>query len=88
MSTIEHVIGREVLDSCGNPTVEAEVLLPPGTAVPGTVSSRHPGPGGPVSRDGTTRTEPPAHRTSPSAKRGPASGGLVSRMVQALAFWR
>ena len=27
MSTIEHVIGREVLDSRGNPTVEAEVLL-------------------------------------------------------------
>ncbi len=27
MSTIEHVIGREVLDSRGNPTVEAEVVL-------------------------------------------------------------
>ena len=27
MSTIEHVVGREVLDSRGNPTVEAEVLL-------------------------------------------------------------
>jgi enolase 1/2/3 len=27
VSTIEHVIGREVLDSRGNPTVEAEVLL-------------------------------------------------------------
>ncbi|HWD56242.1 MAG TPA: phosphopyruvate hydratase [Acidimicrobiales bacterium] len=30
MSTIEHVIGREVLDSRGNPTVEAEVLLDTG----------------------------------------------------------
>ncbi len=30
MSAIEHVIGREVLDSRGNPTVEAEVLLETG----------------------------------------------------------
>ncbi len=30
MSTIEHVIGREVLDSRGNPTVEAEVWLDSG----------------------------------------------------------
>src|SRR5580692_7834217 len=30
VSTIEHVIGREVLDSRGNPTVEAEVLLDTG----------------------------------------------------------
>ncbi len=30
MGTIEHVIGREVLDSRGNPTVEAEVLLDSG----------------------------------------------------------
>ncbi len=30
MSTIEHVSGREVLDSRGNPTVEAEVLLDSG----------------------------------------------------------
>jgi enolase len=30
VSTIEHVIGREVLDSRGNPTVEAEVLLSSG----------------------------------------------------------
>src|ERR1700758_4285321 len=30
MSTIEHVIGREVLDSRGNPTVEAEGLLDSG----------------------------------------------------------
>ena len=27
MSEIEHVVGREVLDSRGNPTVEVEVLL-------------------------------------------------------------
>ena len=30
MSTIELVIGREVLDSRGNPTIEAEVLLDSG----------------------------------------------------------
>ena len=30
MTTIEHVIGREVLDSRGNPTVEAEVILDSG----------------------------------------------------------
>ena len=30
MSVIEHVVGREVLDSRGNPTVEAEVLLDSG----------------------------------------------------------
>jgi enolase len=30
VSTIEHVVGREVLDSRGNPTVEAEVLLDTG----------------------------------------------------------
>jgi enolase len=30
MSTIEHVIGRQVLDSRGNPTVEAEVFLASG----------------------------------------------------------
>ena len=27
MSEIEHVVGREVLDSRGNPTVEVEVVL-------------------------------------------------------------
>jgi enolase len=30
VSTVEHVVGREVLDSRGNPTVEAEVLLDSG----------------------------------------------------------
>src|SRR4051812_33158012 len=30
MSTIEHIIGRQVLDSRGNPTVEAEVVLASG----------------------------------------------------------
>src|SRR4051794_6465138 len=30
MSTIEHVIGREILDSRGNPTVEVEVVLDSG----------------------------------------------------------
>src|SRR5580704_4886080 len=32
MSSIEHVIGREVLDSRGNPTVEAEVVLESGAS--------------------------------------------------------
>jgi len=27
MSAIEHVVGREILDSRGNPTVEVEVFL-------------------------------------------------------------
>ena len=35
MSTIEHILGREILDSRGNPTVEVEVLL----------DVRRPGPG-------------------------------------------
>ena len=30
MSTIEHIVGREVLDSRGNPTVEVEVVLDSG----------------------------------------------------------
>src|SRR4026208_1127863 len=30
MSWIEHVLGREILDSRGNPTVEAEVILADG----------------------------------------------------------
>ena len=32
MTTIEHIIGREVLDSRGNPTVEVEVLLESGAS--------------------------------------------------------
>jgi enolase len=32
MSTIEHIAGREVLDSRGNPTVEVEVILESGAA--------------------------------------------------------
>jgi len=32
MSSIEHIVGREVLDSRGNPTVEVEVLLESGAA--------------------------------------------------------
>src|SRR5690242_5799672 len=30
VSTIEHIVGREVLDSRGNPTVEVEVILDSG----------------------------------------------------------
>ena len=30
MSSIEHIVGREVLDSRGNPTVEVEVYLASG----------------------------------------------------------
>ena len=36
---IEKVIGREILDSRGNPTVEAEVTLADGTTVRGTAPS-------------------------------------------------
>ncbi|QXC61017.1 phosphopyruvate hydratase [Aquihabitans sp. G128] len=43
MSTIEHVIGREILDSRGNPTVEVEVVLDSGAmgraAVPSGAST-------------------------------------------------
>ena len=37
--TIEKVIGREILDSRGNPTVEAEVYLSDGTVASGTAPS-------------------------------------------------
>ena len=37
--TIEKVIGREILDSRGNPTVEAEVFLADGTSACGTAPS-------------------------------------------------
>ena len=36
---IEKVIGREILDSRGNPTVEAEVILVDGTIGRGTAPS-------------------------------------------------
>ena len=36
---IENVIGREILDSRGNPTVEAEVTLADGTVARGTAPS-------------------------------------------------
>ena len=43
MSTIDHVIGREILDSRGNPTVEVEVVLDSGAvgraAVPSGAST-------------------------------------------------
>ena len=39
---IEKVIGREILDSRGNPTVEAEVYLADGTIGRGTAPSGHP----------------------------------------------
>ncbi len=43
MSWIEHILAREILDSRGNPTVEAEVLLPEGVvgraAVPSGAST-------------------------------------------------
>ena len=37
--TIEKVIGREIIDSRGNPTVEAEVYLADGTIGRGTAPS-------------------------------------------------
>ena len=36
---IEKVIGREILDSRGNPTVEAEITLADGTVATGTAPS-------------------------------------------------
>ena len=36
---IEKVVGREILDSRGNPTVEAEVYLGDGTVARGTAPS-------------------------------------------------
>ena len=36
---IEKVIGREILDSRGNPTVEAEITLVDGTVARGTAPS-------------------------------------------------
>src|SRR5690242_18738944 len=43
MSTIEHIVGREILDSRGNPTVEVEVVLDSGArgraAVPSGAST-------------------------------------------------
>ena len=39
MSIIEHVVGREILDSRGNPTVEVEVLLDDGTVARAAVPS-------------------------------------------------
>ena len=38
-ATIERVIGREIIDSRGNPTVEAEVWLSDGTAGRGAAPS-------------------------------------------------
>ena len=38
---IEKVIGREIIDSRGNPTVEAEVYLLDGTVGRGTAPSAH-----------------------------------------------
>ena len=37
--TIEKVIGREILDSRGNPTVEAQIFLADGTVAFGTAPS-------------------------------------------------
>ena len=39
---IESVIGREILDSRGNPTVEAEVTLADGTVARGCTPSTPP----------------------------------------------
>ena len=36
---IEKVVGREILDSRGNPTVEAEITLADGTVARGTERS-------------------------------------------------
>ena len=38
---IEKVVGREILDSRGNPTVEAEIHLADGTVARGTLRPAH-----------------------------------------------
>ena len=44
MSSIEHIVGREILDSRGNPTVEVDVVLDSGArgraAVPSGASTQ------------------------------------------------
>ena len=44
MSIIEDIVGREILDSRGNPTVEVEVVLDSGATGPGRRSRRVPPP--------------------------------------------
>ena len=39
---IESVVGREILDSRGNPTVEAEITLADGTVARGCLLPAHP----------------------------------------------
>ena len=39
---IESVVGREILDSRGNPTVEAEITLADGTVARGCAPPAHP----------------------------------------------
>ena len=39
---IESVVGREILDSRGNPTVEAEITLADGTVARGCILPRFP----------------------------------------------
>ncbi len=74
-----------------------EVLPPSGAAASGTVYSGDPGLQGPVTPSATpelppggdtTTTVASAHSAASPAKTPPAPGGLVSRMVHALEFWR
>ncbi len=76
-----------------------EVLPPSGAAAPGTVYSGDPGLQGPVTPSAipellpgghaTATTVPSSPGTSSATKSAPAApGGLLSRMVQALEFWR
>ena len=68
MSTIEHIVGREVLDSRGNPTVEVEVVL----------DSRRPRPGRSCpsgASTGAVRGGRAARRRRPLRRQGRADGG-------------
>ncbi len=75
-----------------------EVLPPSGATAAGTPYAGDPGSVGPVTPSatpelppgGVTTTTTPAtsHATNPAPAATPASGGLVSRMVHALEFWR
>ena len=75
-----------------------EVLPPSGATAGGTPYAGDPGSDGPVTPSatpelppgGVTTTTTPAtsHATHPTQASTPSGGGLVSRMVHALEFWR
>ena len=69
MSAIVDIVGREILDSRGNPTVECDVLLESGTmgraAVPSGASTGSRGEPPVVTTSSTTRTLSPGRTVNP-----------------------